>query len=143
MRFNVIYKPIHNLIKNHIQNLIPNFIHNFIQNLIPNLIPKILSPILSTILFLFIFKITNCNLDVKKWVSIVAGCMVCNLDWAQYIEPYHNLTTLSQMWHYEFHLIPNESYWTFPLAHDWKNYGTIISNKNLKKKKGEDKTSVF
>ena len=62
--------------------------------------------------------------------------MVCNLDWAQYIEPYHNLTTLSEMWQYEFHPIANEAYWTFPLANDWEKYGTIIPNENLKKKKG-------
>ncbi|XP_047313724.1 uncharacterized protein LOC124917311 [Impatiens glandulifera] len=68
---------------------------------------------------------------------IVAGCIVCNLDWVKYIDTYHNLTTLSEMWQYDFHPIPNESYWTFPIAHDWEKYGNLVPNENSRKKKNQ------
>ncbi|XP_047313929.1 uncharacterized protein LOC124917576 [Impatiens glandulifera] len=68
---------------------------------------------------------------------IVVGCIVCNLDWVKYIDTYHNLTTLSEMWQYDFHPIPNESYWTFPIAHDWEKYGNLVPNENLRKKKNQ------
>lgn len=68
---------------------------------------------------------------------IVAGCLTCNLDWKQYIEPYHNLTTLYEMWQYEFHPIPNQAYWTFPIAHEWERYGLLIPDENLRKKKNK------
>ncbi|XP_047323315.1 uncharacterized protein LOC124927021 [Impatiens glandulifera] len=39
--------------------------------------------------------------------------------------------------HYDFHPIPNESYWTFPIAHDWEKYGNLVPNENLRKKKNQ------
>ncbi|WOH13261.1 hypothetical protein DCAR_0832770 [Daucus carota subsp. sativus] len=55
---------------------------------------------------------------------IVAGCLMCSLDWKQYIEPSHSLTTLYEMWKYEFFPLANQAYWTFPLANNWERYGT-------------------
>ena len=49
---------------------------------------------------------------------IVAGCLPCNLEWKHYIESYHYLSTLSEMWKYEFNTIPNQAYWTFSLANN-------------------------
>lgn len=66
---------------------------------------------------------------------VVAGCLTCNLDWKQYIEPSHSLTTLYEMWKYEFYPISSQAYWTFPLASNWEGYGTLLPNENLKKKK--------
>lgn len=66
---------------------------------------------------------------------IVAGCLTCNLDWKQYIEPSHNLTILYEMWKYEFYPISIQAYWTFLLANKWERYGTLVPNENLKNKK--------
>ncbi|KAL6524537.1 hypothetical protein OROHE_016208 [Orobanche hederae] len=68
---------------------------------------------------------------------IVAGCLTCNLDWKQYIEPYHSLATLYEMWKYEFQPIPNQAYWTFPIANGWEKYGTLIPDENLRRKKNK------
>ncbi|KAL6518338.1 hypothetical protein OROMI_034039 [Orobanche minor] len=66
---------------------------------------------------------------------IVAGCLTCNLDWKHYIESYHNLSTLCEIWKYEFNPIPNQAYWTFPLANNWELYGILIVDEATKKKK--------
>ncbi|XP_074376676.1 uncharacterized protein LOC141718197 [Apium graveolens] len=71
---------------------------------------------------------------------IVAGCLACNLNWQHYIEPYHNLSTLCDMWKYEFNPIPNQAYWTFPLANNWEMYGFLIADEGMrrvKKKRGQ------
>ncbi|CAM8960811.1 unnamed protein product [Rhodiola kirilowii] len=71
---------------------------------------------------------------------IVAGCLTCNLDWKQYIESSHSLTGLYEMWKHEFHPISHQAYWTFPLASNWENYGTLLPDENLKKKKKQART---
>ncbi|XP_047326128.1 uncharacterized protein LOC124929780 [Impatiens glandulifera] len=63
------------------------------------------------------------------------GCLTCNLDWKQYIESYHNLSSLCEMWKYEFNPILNQAYWTFPLANNWEMYGVLIADEDMKKKK--------
>ncbi|XP_074323154.1 uncharacterized protein LOC141660090 [Apium graveolens] len=80
----------------------------------------------------------------KKWSRyhfpcshIVAGCLTCNLDWKPYIEPYHNLSTLCEMWKYEFNPISNQAYWTFPVANNWEMYGVLIADETTKKKKNK------
>ncbi|KAK1386679.1 hypothetical protein POM88_014857 [Heracleum sosnowskyi] len=57
---------------------------------------------------------------------IVAGCLTCNLDWKHYIDAYHNLSTLCEMWKYEFNPMSNQAYWMFPLANNWETYGNLI-----------------
>ncbi|XP_074374219.1 uncharacterized protein LOC141714605 [Apium graveolens] len=51
------------------------------------------------------------------------GCLTYNLDWKQYIGPYHNISSLFDMYKYEFNPIPNQAYWTFSLANNWEAYG--------------------
>ncbi|WOG95355.1 hypothetical protein DCAR_0414670 [Daucus carota subsp. sativus] len=65
---------------------------------------------------------------------IVAACLVCNLDWKQYIEGYYNLTILYEMWKYKFYPMANQAYWTFPLAYNWELYGTVNADENLRKR---------
>ncbi|KAL8126632.1 hypothetical protein AgCh_013763 [Apium graveolens] len=72
---------------------------------------------------------------MKRMESGFAGCLTCSLDWKHYIEPYHNLSTLCEMWKYEFDPISNQIYWTFPLANNWEMYGVLITDKATKKKK--------
>ncbi|KAL6529661.1 hypothetical protein OROGR_015284 [Orobanche gracilis] len=67
----------------------------------------------------------------------VAGCLTCNLDWKQYIEPYHSLSMLYEIWRYEFNPMPHQAYWTFPLANNWEMYGILVPDENLRKKKGK------
>ena len=51
------------------------------------------------------------------------------------------------MWKYEFNLIPNQLYWTFPLAYNWEMYDTLIVDENLRKIKNnvvrKDKVNTF
>ncbi|WOH11823.1 hypothetical protein DCAR_0831316 [Daucus carota subsp. sativus] len=61
--------------------------------------------------------------------------MTCHLDWKQYIEPYHTLPKLYEMWQHEFSPIPHQSYWTFPLANNWERYGMLVPNEDLRKKR--------
>ncbi|XP_074379718.1 uncharacterized protein LOC141720689 [Apium graveolens] len=65
---------------------------------------------------------------------ILAGCLTCILDWKHYIE-HHNLSTLCEIWKYEFNPISNQAYLTFPLANNWEMYGVLIADEATKKKK--------
>ena len=62
----------------------------------------------------------------------VAGCMANNINWKQWIDPYHYTSNLQKVWAPMIYpLAPNE-YWNYDIPNAWVDYGTLVPDEKCK-----------
>lgn len=75
----------------------------------------------------------------------VAGCMVNNINWRQWIEPHHYTSNLQLLWGPLIYPLAPVEYWNYALPRRWELYGTLVADETLRKirkKRGERGQSV-
>lgn len=76
---------------------------------------------------------------------VMAGCLVDNIDWKQWVGPYHYSSKLHKLWEPLIFPLPSTDLWNYVLPDEWQQFGKLIPNpayKKVKKKSGTRGQSV-